>query len=498
MKLSALLQDIPLSGPPPVVDPDIGSLAYDSRRVEPGSLFFALPGEKTDGARYLQMAADHGAVAAIGAANAGGSPLPYMEVESPRAALARASARFAGFPSKRLKIIGITGTNGKTTTTFLAKHLLDNAGKLCGLVGTIHYSLGIEETPASHTTPESLELQNLLGAMVARGCKACAMEVSSHALVQHRADCIDFDVAVFTNLTQDHLDYHKTMEAYFEAKAILFDKLKESTAQPPRAVINADDRFGHRMIDRCARAGIKTITYGLGATADFQARNIRIEAAETRFTLVAKRREYLVRLPLIGLFNVYNALAALAAVSALGVELRAAVASLATSPQVPGRLQRVPAKRSFQVFVDYAHTPDALENVLRTVKELMPERLITVFGCGGDRDKAKRPLMAAAAEKYSDILLVTSDNPRTEDPALILRDIEKGFSKGLKQAGGYEIIEDRATAILRAIELAGPGDIVVIAGKGHENYQEVHGKRHPFDDVQQANWAIADKMIPLV
>jgi len=493
MKLSDLLHEIPLSGPPPVIDPDVTSLAYDSRKVEPGALFFALPGEKTDGAQFLQMAADRGAVAAIGPARAGGAPMPYMEVENPRIALARASAKFAGNPSKRLKIIGITGTNGKTTTSFLTKHLLDDARKLCGLVGTIHYSLGIEETSASHTTPESLELQNLLGAMVARGCKACAMEVSSHALVQHRADCIDFDVAVFTNLTQDHLDYHKTMEAYFDAKGILFDKLKESTATPPRAVINSDDRFGHRMLDRCARASIKTLSYGLGATADFQAKNIRIEAAETRFTLAAKGREYLVRLPLIGLFNVYNALAALAAVSALGVELRTAIASLANAPQVPGRLQRIAAKRSFQVFVDYAHTPDALENVLRTLKELMPERLITVFGCGGDRDKAKRPLMAVAAEKYSDILVVTSDNPRTEDPAAILKDIEKG----LKRTGGYEVIEDRAAAIKRAIELAAPGDIVVIAGKGHESYQEVNGKRHPFDDVQQANWAINDKMVSL-
>lgn len=494
MKLSTLLENIPLTGPAPVVNPDIGSLAYDSRKVEPGALFFALPGEKVDGAKFLQSAADKGAVAAIGPAREGGSPLPYMEVENPRAALARASATFAGDPSRRLKVIGVTGTNGKTTTTYLTKHLLDEAGKLCGLVGTIHYSLGIEEIPASHTTPESLELQNLLGAMVARGCRACAMEVSSHALVQHRADAIDFDVAVFTNLTQDHLDYHKTMDAYFEAKALLFDKLKESTAKPPRAVINTDDRFGHRLIERCHRAGIKTITYGLGANCDFQAKNIRIEAAETRFTLAARGREYLVRLPLIGLFNVYNALGALAAVSALGVELRAAVGALAGAPQVPGRLQRVSLKRSFQVFVDYAHTPDALENVLRTVKELMPERLITVFGCGGDRDKAKRPLMAVAAEKYSDILIVTSDNPRSEEPGAILADIEKG----LKRAGAYEVIEDRAAAIKRAIDIAAPGDIVVIAGKGHENYQEVNGSRHPFDDVQQANWAIADKIVPLV
>lgn len=487
MKLSHILREMPLTGPAPTMDPEISSLAYDSRKVTPGALFFALPGGQTDGRQFLKMAAAQGAVAAVTSPGVHDAPLPLLEVENPRAALAQAAACFAGHPSTKLKLAGVTGTNGKTTTTFLIKHLLDSVGKPCGLIGTIHYSLGQEILPATHTTPESPEVQNLLGAMLAHGCKACAMEVSSHALVQHRADALVFDAAVFTNLTQDHLDYHKTMEAYFEAKALLFEKLRALRGTPTKAIINSDDRFGHRLIDRFA-PDLKIVRYGLGATADFRASKIRFEPAGTTFALSAKGREYLVRLPLIGLFNVYNALGALAAAHALGVEVRAGVAALANAPQVPGRLQRVPGKRNFQVFVDYAHTPDALENVLRTLKELVPERILTVFGCGGDRDKTKRPLMAAAAAKYSDHLIITSDNPRSENPQSILRDIEAGI-----RGGSCETIEDRATAIRRAIDLASAGDVVLIAGKGHETYQEINGVRHPFDDVQQATWALAEK-----
>lgn len=489
MKLSRLLQEMPILGPRPTGDPDITSVEYDSRRVVPGSLFFALPGSVADGADFLQAAADAGAAVAVSGADVPVSPLPFIKVENPRASMAQAAAIFNGKPSSRLKVVGVTGTNGKTTTTYLVKHLLDDAARMCGLLGTIHYSIGRQEMPAARTTPESPEVQSLMAAMVDSGCKSCAMEVSSHALVQHRADAIDFDVAVFTNLTQDHLDYHGDMEGYFRAKSLLFEKLKYSAKKGVRAVINGDDRFGHQLVSKFGK-DLETISFGLNAGADFRAKNIRFQASGTTFALVAKGREYLVQLPLIGLFNVYNALAAIAAVSSLGVGVREVVASLAKAPQVPGRLQRVPAKRSFQVFVDYAHTPDALLNVLRTVRELMPERILTVFGCGGDRDKSKRPMMGAAAEQLSDYLIVTSDNPRGENPAAILADIEKGF-----RGDGYEICEDRAAAIRRAVDLAMPGDIVLIAGKGHENYQEVAGRKEPFDDVQVATWAIAEKPV---
>jgi len=384
----------------------------------------------------------------------------------------------------------VTGTNGKTTTTYLIKHLCDHAAMRCGLIGTIHYTVGGQILPAARTTPESADIQKLFAGMLDAGSRACAMEVSSHALVQHRADAIQFTAAVFTNLTQDHLDYHETMDAYYAAKAHLFELLVLEGSKKARAIINADDRFGHRLIEDFT-GKLPILTYGLGANANFRASNLRMDAHGATYRLEAKGREYLVRLPLIGHFNVYNSLAALAAANALGVELRAAVAALAQAPQVPGRLERVPAKRNFQVFVDYAHTDDALSNVLRTLKDLQPKRLITVFGCGGDRDKTKRPRMAAAAEEHSDYVIVTSDNPRNEDPAAILADIRRGL-----KATWNEFIEDRETAIRRAVELAEAGDIVLIAGKGHENYQEfANGRRIPFDDVAVAGRAIHGKAV---
>jgi UDP-N-acetylmuramoyl-L-alanyl-D-glutamate--2,6-diaminopimelate ligase len=349
--------------------------------------------------------------------------------------------------------------------------------------------VGDQEIDAPRTTPESVDLQDLLAQMVGAGSKAVAMEVSSHALIQHRARGIAFDAAVFTNLTQDHLDFHKTMDKYFEAKALLFEGLTKQKKRA-RAIINLDDRYGRFLIERFDKK-LEVITYGLGVQADFRASSVRFDATGSSFQLTAKGREYLVRSPLIGSFNIYNALGALAAANAMGMELRAAVAAMAKAPQVPGRLQRVNAKRSFQVFVDYAHTDDALRNVLRTLKELKPANLITVFGCGGDRDTAKRPLMAAAAEEFSDWCILTSDNPRSEDPLRILADIRKGL-RGKR----YEEIPDRAEAINRAVQLAGSGDIILLAGKGHETYQEfAEGKRLPFDDAAVARRAIEAKRV---
>ena len=485
MRLAPLLQSAGI--PAVLADPEISSLSYDSRSAGVGSLFFALPGAKADGAEFAQQAAGKGAVVVVAEAMIGDCGCPVVRVPDARAAMADIAAAFYGHPDRSLKCAGVTGTNGKTTSAFLMKHMLDSASLRSGLIGTVKYVVGTEEISAPRTTPESADLQEMLARMRDCGSKAVAMEVSSHALVQQRVRGIEFDAAVFTNLTQDHLDYHRTMEAYFEAKCLLFESLEAQTHKKGRAIINADDRHGHLLMERFGKK-LRTVTFGRGVGADFRASAIQFDGTGSVFQLDAKRKSFLVRMPLIGLFNIYNVLAALAAAAACGVELRGAIAALASAPQVPGRLERVMAKRNFQVFVDYAHTDDALKNVLRTLKDLKPARLITVFGCGGDRDRAKRPLMAAAAEELSDWTIITSDNPRREDPAEIIRDVEAGM-----RGTNFEKITDRENAIRHAIDLARPGDIVLIAGKGHENYQEFADRRIAFDDVAVAGNAMAHK-----
>jgi len=485
MRLGALLESAGLPGG--LADPEISSLCYDSRLVTKGCLFFALPGQKADGTEFIRQAAAGGAAAAVAGASVADAGCPVVQVADPRAAMADIAASFHGHPDRSLKCTGVTGTNGKTTTAFLIRHILDSASLRCGLIGTVKYVVGGEEIPAPRTTPESADLQAMLATMRDTGGRSVAIEVSSHALVQQRVRGMAFDAAVFTNLTRDHLDFHRTMEEYFEAKALLFEALAAQTAKKGRAIINADDRHGRQLIERFGKR-LKVLTFGRGVGEDFRASAIRFDAAGATFQLDAKRKSFLVRLPMIGLFNIYNALGALAAAAACGVELRAAIAALATAPQVPGRLERVASKRNFQVYVDYAHTDDALRNVLRTLRELNPARILTVFGCGGDRDRAKRPLMGAAAEEFSDWIILTSDNPRHEDPEAILRDIESGL-----RGSRHEKITAREAAIRHAIGLARPGDIVLIAGKGHENYQEFGDRRVEFDDVAVAGRAIADK-----
>ncbi|MDQ3626369.1 MAG: UDP-N-acetylmuramoyl-L-alanyl-D-glutamate--2,6-diaminopimelate ligase, partial [Verrucomicrobiota bacterium] len=399
------------------------------------------------------------------------------------------AATFYDRPTRRLKLAAVTGTNGKTTTTFLLKHICEKAGMRCGLIGTVRYEIGERLLPAVRTTPESLELQELLAQMVNAGCKAAAMEVSSHAIAQERTRGLEWDVAVFTNLTQDHLDFHGTMQSYFESKLKLFTGLTNQAKKKAVAVVNIDDRYGAQIVERLGK-DVPVVTYGMGVHADFRASNYRPEFGSTSYQLDARGKSYLVRVPLIGRFNVANSLAALAAASSLGIPLRDAIVSLAKSPQVPGRLEAVPAKRQFQVFVDYAHTPDALLNVLKTVRELSPRKVIVVFGCGGDRDRAKRPLMARAADQNADFSIITSDNPRKEDPDAIIAEVEKGF-----RSERYEKITDRTEAITRAIALAQPRDIVVIAGKGHETYQEFADNTIPFDDIQVARRALENNPV---
>src|ERR1700746_3099800 len=449
MQLKTLLATTPVRQVFGSIDRPVENIAYDSRRVQRHTMFVALRGEKTDGHQFVGHAIDKGASVIVAEREQKDPRVTCLLVENTRTALADFSATFYGHPARKLKLAAVTGTNGKTTTTFLIKHICANAGLRCGLSGTVRYEIGERVLPAIRTTPESLDLQELLAQMADAGCKAAAMEVSSHALAQDRTRGLEWNVAVFTNLTQDHLDFHRTMENYFEAKMKLFTGLvNQKKKRKPVAIVNIDDRYGQQLLDKIDK-GIAVVTYGMGTRADFRASNYRAEFGGTSYQLDAQGKSYLVRLPLIGRFNVTNSVAALAAANALGINLRNAVFSLAKSPQVPGRLELVPAKRQYQIFVDYAHTPDALGNVLKTLRELEPHRLIVVFGCGGNRDRQKRPLMGEMTDRHADYSIITSDNPRKEDPPAIVAEIEKGF-----RSNRYEKIVDRTEAINRAVALA--------------------------------------------
>ncbi len=487
MQLKTLVDGIPVSQIIGTLDRPVESIAYDSRRAQRNGLFVALRGGKSDGHQFIAQAIEKGASVIVAEREEKYPRATCLVVENSRTALADLSRVFYGRPGDRLKLAAVTGTNGKTTTTFLIKHICEKAGLRCGLIGTVRYEIGERVLPAIRTTPESLDLQELLVQIVNAGCRAAAMEVSSHALAQDRTRGLEWDVAVFTNLTQDHLDFHGTMESYFDSKAKLFTQLgNQQKKRKPIAVVNVNDRYGEQLLNKIDKR-VAIVTYGMGARADFRASNYRVEFSGTSYQLDAGGKSYLVRVPLIGRFNVANSVAALAASNALGINLRDAVLSLGKSPQVPGRLEIVPAKRQFQVFVDYAHTPDALRNVLKTLRELEPHRLVVVFGCGGDRDRQKRPLMGEMVDQHADYAIITSDNPRKEDPGAIIAEIEKGY-----RSTHYEKIVDRMAAIGRAIALAQPRDIVLIAGKGHENYQEFADHTVPFDDIQVARRAIED------
>ncbi len=461
-------------------------LCYSSREAGPGVVFFALKGATVDGHRFIDDAIEAGAAGIVAETPAPEPcPLPWIQVHDSRQALAAAAAHFHGNPSWDLRVAGITGTNGKTTTTFLLHELIRRAHHRAGMLGTVHYDLGDEIRPATHTTPESVEIQSLLAEMKEADCRGVAMEVSSHALSQHRVDSVAFDAGIFTNLTQDHLDYHHSMEAYFESKAALGELLCRQTKKKPVFILNKDDGYGQRLVRRF-QDRLPLITFGMGVGCDFRATRIAADRNGTRFELEAKGRTFLVRLPLIGRYNVYNAMAALSATKAMGLNLREAVQHLETIPQIPGRLEAIKHRGGFQVYVDYAHTPDALENVLKILRDLSPRRLICVFGCGGNRDRGKRLLMGQAAQQFSDHAILTSDNPRQEEPLAIIEDIAKAF----RRASSHQIIEDRAAAIREAMAGAQPGDIVLIAGKGHEAEQQFADRTIPFDDRDEAYKAL--------
>lgn len=490
MKLADIIDSIHIKSVSGSLDLEIDEICFDSRKARKGSVFCALPGVNADGNDFVEAALEAGADAIISE-----QPYPatstatWLHVGNAREAMGIASANLYGNPSMEMATIGVTGTNGKTTTSLLIHHLLQCNMRRAGMIGTIEYVIGDHSRPAPHTTPESPELQHLLREMRDEDCRGVVMEVSSHGLTQHRTTGVHFDVGVFTNLSQDHLDFHGNMDAYFEAKKLLMDRMDEDPRKKGVMIINKDDSYGDRLLKAPGISRIERISFGRSANCDFKASDIKSGFDGTQFKLSMKGRQCLVKTPLIGGFNVYNTLAALAAVKGIKLNMREAIKNLETCPQVPGRLEAVGGRQiNYRVFVDYAHTPDALVNAVATLRELKPNRLITVFGCGGDRDRSKRAPMAAAAEAGSDFSILTSDNPRTEDPESILADAERGF-----RGSAYEKIPDRREAIRRAIELAGARDIVLIAGKGHETYQEIDGVRHDFDDRLEARNAIAAK-----
>jgi UDP-N-acetylmuramoyl-L-alanyl-D-glutamate--2,6-diaminopimelate ligase len=486
--LAANLPRVTIAGS---LDADVSAITASSREVAPGVLFAAIRGTSTDGHRFIPAAVEAGVVAIL-AETAPPLDLPatvtWLHVPDSRHALAMLASAFHSQPWRDLVIAGVTGTNGKTTTTFLLHHLMKSVWHRAGLLGTILVDDGEACEPARHTTPGSLELNALLARMNDHGCRGVAMEVSSHGIHQHRVAGIGFDVCVFTNLTQDHLDYHGTIEAYYQAKAAWFHTVAANPlGKKPVAVINVDDSYGADLA-QSLQDKMPVLRFGFGVHCDFRANNLRQSARGMEFELTAKGKSFLVRAPLIGRFNVYNLLAAITAASACGIRPRQAVAALADAPQVPGRMENVGNAGGATVFVDYAHTPDALENACRTLKELNPRRLITVFGCGGDRDRSKRPLMAAAAAQYSDACIITSDNPRSEDPLDIIRQVEPGMA-----GKGHLSIPDRDEAIAYAVKNALSGDVILIAGKGHETTQQFATETIDFDDRKHASKALRDR-----
>ncbi len=508
MKLSELLHAVTADEIRNPADPEIVSLCHDSRQAGPGALFFALKGVVTDGHRFLPAAAANGAAALVvedlEQVPAGAT---VVKVADARLAMARMAAAFHGDPTSRLPLVGITGTNGKTTTTYLIEAIMAAAGLPPAVLGTISYRFGGTVIEASHTTPESTELQKALRTLADGGARGFVMEVSSHALEQKRVDGCRFDVGIFSNLTRDHLDYHGTMEQYLEAKQRLFSELLVPDGVKPRrrAVINLDDPSGARI---AAGAACPVITFAIGKEADVRPLGYTSTVDGIRGTLKTPAGEVPIVSRLLGRFNLSNILAAVAAGIALELPLEAIRAGIEGQGTVPGRMERVDTGRGVTCLVDYAHTGDALANVLATIKELATGRIITLFGCGGDRDNGKRPIMGRIAAEMSDLAIITSDNPRTEDPVRILEQIRAGIvvpgvAESVREyaadelaqgfdARGFTVVADRRAAIRLAATVARPGDLVLLAGKGHEDYQIIGTTKHHFDDREEAARAFAE------
>jgi UDP-N-acetylmuramoyl-L-alanyl-D-glutamate--2,6-diaminopimelate ligase len=470
--VAALAPEAVLGSPDPV---EVRDLAYDARAVTPGAAFFAVPGEHVDGHRFAEQAVENGAAVLV-VERAVEPEVPQLVVPSTRAAMATAADVFFGEPTRELEVAGVTGTSGKTTTAFLLYSVLAAAGRDPGLLGTVESRIGGEVRPVVRTTPEAIDLQRTFREMLDAGNRSVALEASSHASVLHRLDRVRFDALVFTNLSQDHLDFHETMEEYFAAKRRLF-----TGAAPPPAAVNVGDLWGRRLaeeLEDVSRAPL--VTYGLAEDAEIRPENLELGPSGATFTAGGIPIETRLR----GRFNVENVLGVIAAAILLDVDEDAIAAGIAALEGVPGRFEAVDEGQPFSVVVDYAHKPDALDNVLRTARDLADGRVIVVFGAGGDRDRQKRPLMGKVARDLADVVIVTSDNPRSEDPLAIIQDVLQGTGIDV------EIDADRRSAIARGIELAEPGDVVVIAGKGHEQGQEVAGDKLPFDDRVVAREAL--------
>ena len=500
MTLGALLRTfsertgIAVSPPAGAETTAVSSVTYDSRQIRAGAVFVALRGQHADGAAYAADALARGAVAVVSeTSRPAGAAGAWIQVPDARAALAALAAIVHGDPSERLLLVGITGTNGKTTTAYLLASVFEAAGILCGRIGTVGHRIGRRELPSERTTPEAPELQGMLKDMVAQGCGACVMEVSSHALALRRADHLRFAAGVFTNLTRDHLDFHRNMEEYFAAKRRLFELLPSGAV----AILNADDRRGPEL----AAAVGRPVTYAIDAPADVTPSALSSSLDGLEFDVKTPRGGLHIRSPLVGRANAYNVLATVATATALDLPFAAIERGIRELARVPGRFQLVSDRRDdVRVVVDYAHTDDALKNLLETARPLARARIITVFGCGGDRDRTKRPLMGAVAARLSDLVILTSDNPRSEDPAEIIEQIKRGITPPDDRAPGRGrpapravaclTIVDRAAAIERAIREAATGDLVLIAGKGHETYQVIGDRTLPFDDVEVARAAL--------
>lgn len=470
MKLRQLLAGVNVLDANVDMDTELASVVYDSRKVTKDSLFVAITGFATDGNKYIPMALEKGAKVIV-TAQPQEENIPYVQVESDRLALAQIGANFFDHPGNSMKLIGVTGTNGKTSTTLLLKHVLEQTvGAKVGLMGTMENMVGHEVIPTERTTPESFELQALLAQMRDAGCTHAIMEVSSHAIALQRVAGLHYEVAAFTNLTEDHLDFHKTMEHYCDTKAELFRRCN-------KAVANGDDAWFDRITQN---ATCKQMTTSVKGAADLYAENLELLSDGISFTAVYGDQRVAVRLPIPGKFTVYNALSVLGCALQLGIPLADAAAALGSARGVKGRVEVVPTPgKDYTVLIDYAHTPDGLENVLSSVKGYCKGRLIAVFGCGGDRDPVKRPIMGKIGVDIADIAIITSDNPRTEEPGKIIQDILKGVNSA---KNNYEVIENRPKAIQHAMDIARKDDIIVLAGKGHETYQEICGVKHHLDE----------------
>ena len=485
--LLALLNDASVTGPN---KKEILDITADSRKVAPGTLFIALDGATVDGHDFVQKAVDAGAAALLVSKDVSVSgSVTIIKVSDTRQAMMTLVPFFFDYPAGKMRMIGVTGTNGKTTTTHMIAHMLREQGHKVGIIGTVHIVIGDQTFPIHNTTPDVVDLQHILQKMVDAGVSHCIMEVSSHALALGRVAGVEYDTAVFTNLTQDHLDFHKTFENYLAAKCKLFTGLTQGSPHksPKGAVVNIDDPNGQRIMDLTK---VPVITYSTQKKGTLNAHDVTMTSKSSAYTVEYKGASYPVKMNTTGLFNVYNTLAAIGACLQEGLSMDAIDKALTTFTAVPGRFELVDEGQDFAVVVDYAHTPDGLENILKTAKAITKDRIIVVFGCGGDRDATKRPIMGRFAAQYGDRIFVTSDNPRTEDPVKIVTDVAAGVKEALREGTSYQVIVDRSEAIHEAIKEAQAGDVVIIAGKGHETYQILKDKTIHFDDREVARQAL--------